>query len=168
MCVKGPSTKYVTLQRGRGSEKVWHFVTGGGWGVKIMWRHTFNFFTIHNFMLYFIFYHAYNTNLSCNYHLRSCKKLNLYGNIRVYYIETPDMVFNCYFLKFSSNDYSYLKAVSIQPEICLLTLCSEVWHTFRMGSEICDRLWQGEGGVKIHQKKRDILYERPQNRYQPL
>jgi len=27
---KGPSIKYVTLERGRGSEKVWQFVTGGG------------------------------------------------------------------------------------------------------------------------------------------
>ena len=27
---KGPSMKYVTLQRGKGSEKVWQFVTGGG------------------------------------------------------------------------------------------------------------------------------------------
>ena len=37
------SIKYVML---RGSEKVWQFVTGG---VKIMWRHTVSFFTIHNF-----------------------------------------------------------------------------------------------------------------------
>ena len=29
---KGPSIKYVTLQRGEGSEKVWQFVTGGGGG----------------------------------------------------------------------------------------------------------------------------------------
>ena len=71
---KGPSIKYVTLRGGNGSEKVWQFVTGGG-GVKIMWSHTFNFFTIHNFMFYFIFF-THNTNLSCNYHLRSCKKLN--------------------------------------------------------------------------------------------
>ena len=53
----GPSIKYVTLQRGSGSEKVWQFVTGEG-GVKIMWRHTFHCFTIHNFTFYFIFYHA--------------------------------------------------------------------------------------------------------------
>ena len=36
---------------GRGSEKVWHFVTGGG-GVKIMWRHT-QFF--HNSQFYVLF-----------------------------------------------------------------------------------------------------------------
>ena len=43
---------------GRGSEKGWQFVTGGGGGVKIMWRHTFSFFTIHNLMVYLIFYHT--------------------------------------------------------------------------------------------------------------
>ena len=67
--------------------KVCHAPEGGGglkkcdslWqgeGVKIMWRHTFQFSqsTILRFILYFI---MHNTNLSCNYHLRSCKKLNL-------------------------------------------------------------------------------------------
>ena len=53
---EGPSIKYVTLQGGGGLRKcdsLWQ-----GRGVKITWRHTFNFFTIHNFTLYFIFYHA--------------------------------------------------------------------------------------------------------------
>ena len=53
---KGPSIKYVTLQGGgslRKCDSLWQ-----GEGVKIMWRHTFNFFTIHNFMFYFIFYHT--------------------------------------------------------------------------------------------------------------
>ena len=52
----GPSIKYVTLQGGGGLRKcdsLWQ-----GEGVKIVWRHTFNFFTIRNFMFYFIFYHT--------------------------------------------------------------------------------------------------------------
>ena len=39
---------------GRGSEKVWQFVTGGRGGVKIVWRHTFNFF--HNSQFYVLFH----------------------------------------------------------------------------------------------------------------
>ena len=58
LCWWGAVHKVCHAPRGEGSEKVWQFVTGEGEGVKIMWRHTFNFFTIHNFMLYFIFYHA--------------------------------------------------------------------------------------------------------------
>ena len=63
---------------GRGSEKVWQFVTGGR-GVKIkrscdVTLSIFSQFTILRFILYFI---MHNTNLSCNYHLRSFKKLNL-------------------------------------------------------------------------------------------
>ena len=38
-----PSIKYVRLE-GRGSEKVWQFVTGEG--SKSTWRHTFHFFFI--------------------------------------------------------------------------------------------------------------------------
>ena len=41
---KGPSIKYVTLE-GRGSEKVWQFVSGEG--VKSMWRHAYKFFIIY-------------------------------------------------------------------------------------------------------------------------
>ena len=44
----GPSIKYVTLQGGGGLRKcdsLWQ----GRWRVKIMWRHTVSFFTIHNF-----------------------------------------------------------------------------------------------------------------------
>ena len=54
----------------KGREGVWESVTvcDRGRGGK-------DHVTSHFF--YFIFYHAYNTNLSCNYHLRSCKKLNL-------------------------------------------------------------------------------------------
>ena len=74
LVVQGAVHKVCHAPRGRGSEKVWQFVTGEG--VKIMWRHTFNFFTIHNFMFYIIYFIMHNTNLSCNYHLRSCKKLN--------------------------------------------------------------------------------------------
>ena len=44
--------------KGRGSEKVWQFVTGEG--VNTMWRHTVSFLTIHNLMFYWIFYHTYN------------------------------------------------------------------------------------------------------------
>ena len=68
------TSKYVTLQRG---ERLCDSVTVCERGPKIMWRHTFHFSTIHNFTFYFIYFIMHNTNLSCNYHLRSCKKLNL-------------------------------------------------------------------------------------------
>ena len=56
------------------------------------------------------------------------------------------MVFYCYCLKFSSNDYSYLKAVSILLDICLLTFVQKCDILLGGGSNICDSLWQGEGG----------------------
>ena len=48
-----------------------------------MWCHTVSFFTIRNliFILYFsfiLYFIIHKTNLSCKYHLQSCKKLNLY------------------------------------------------------------------------------------------
>ena len=76
----GPSIKYVTLQGGRGSGKVWQFVTGEG-GVKIMWRHTFSFFPIPNLMFYIWYFIIHSTNWSCKYHLQSCKKVNLYCSV---------------------------------------------------------------------------------------
>ena len=33
------------------------------------------------------------------------------------------------------------------------------------GSDQCDTLWQGGGGVKIGQKKRYVIVERPQTRF---
>ena len=56
----------------------------------------------------------------------------------------------------------YLKAVSI----CLIFACQLFVQKCDIllgggGSKICDSLWQGGGGVKNHQKKRDILYGRP-------
>ena len=52
------------------------------------------------------------------------------------------MVF-CYCLKYSITIIvRQFKAVSILLYICLLTFCSEVWHTFRGGSRfvtVCDR-----------------------------
>ena len=91
--VEGPSIKYVTLQRGEG---VWESVTvcDRGEGGKdhvtshfpffhnsqfyvlfyLLYFIIFSQFTILRFILYFI---MHNTNLSCNYHLRNCKKLNL-------------------------------------------------------------------------------------------
>ena len=150
--------------------KVCHAPEGGG-GLKkcdTLWQGeggkdhvTSHFQFFHNSQFYFIFYHAYNTNLSCNYHLRSCKKLNLY--FRVYYIETPNMVFYCYCLKFSSNgrDYSYLKAVSIFLDICLLTFCSEVWHTLGGGPRFVTEFVTGGGGVKNHQKSVKYFMDGP-------
>ena len=94
----------------------------------------------HNSQFYVLLYiYQDNTNLSCNYHLRSCKKNKL---VRVFHglLETPNMVF-CYCLKYSRNDYSYLKQSPFS--IFMLTFCSEVWHILLgRGSRfvtVCDR-----------------------------
>ena len=74
------------------------------------------------------------------------------------------MVFYCYCLKFSSNDYSYLKAVSILLDICLLTFCSEVWHT--LGGGGVQDLWQfvtAGGGSKIIKKSVTYFMDGPYN-----
>ena len=56
------------------------------------------------------------------------------------------------------------KAVSILLYICLLTFCSEVWHTFRGGPRfvtVCDR---EEGGVKIIKNSVTYFMDGPQHR----
>ena len=64
----GPSIKYVTLQGGRGSEKVWQFVRGeGGSRSCDVTLSVFSQFTIQCFIWYFI--------------IHSCKKVNLYCSV---------------------------------------------------------------------------------------
>ena len=51
----GPSIKYVTLQGGRGSEKVWQFVTGGRGGKDHVMSHYLVFHNLQFFVLFNIF-----------------------------------------------------------------------------------------------------------------
>ena len=78
----GAVHKVCHAPRGEG---VWESVTvcdrGGGWRLCDVTLSIFSQFTILYFILYCI---IHNTNLSCNYHLWSCKKLNLQGFFRVY------------------------------------------------------------------------------------
>ena len=102
----GAVHKVCHVPRGKGSEKEWQFVTGGG--VKIMCRHTFNFFTIHNFMFYFIFHNAkYKFVLQ-----QSPSELYEIKLVRGFQCYLKTLIKYGLLLLFKivrSNDYSYLK-----------------------------------------------------------
>ena len=96
----GPSIKYVTNPGGGGGgglrkcDSLWQ---GGGRGGKDCVTSHFHFFPPPpppRFILYFL---IHNTSLSCNYHLRSCKKVNLQGVFQGL-LETPNVI-SCYWLK---------------------------------------------------------------------
>ena len=65
------------------------------------------------------------------------------------------MVFNCYCLKFSNTDYSYLKADLHSTRNLLVNFFVQECGILLGGSKICDSLWQARG-VKNHHKS--VIY----------